>query len=122
MIFRLKILKNTYLALLKPTSLRSLSNRVSKKSTGGWLNYVIFKHGAQTTSSIKSSQFLSCLSQDKSSNQHQDDEHFELSFCKKLIICSGVVFLCLLKFVDFAECEKQSKAEKEKCWYFASFP
>ena len=39
-------------------------------------------------------------------------------FWEKVLICSSIFLLGFLKNLTFAECEKQSKADKEKCEFF----
>ena len=108
MISRFKVVSKCYLTFLQCSSMRNFSRSIGKTN--------LLKHTLKNKSSNKIlllNNTTKCLTtkQDENLEQSRDD----LPFWSKLLICGGVLLLSFYKFIEFAECEKQSKADKERC-------
>ena len=109
MITRLKMLNKAYFRL---NSMRSLRNIFHGRKYNPLLNMELFKK-YEKQGSKNSAQIVTNVFQ---KNQNEP-EYFENKsyFMNKMLIGTGVILLIYFKFIEFADCEKQSKAEKEKC-------
>ena len=107
MITRFKSLNKTYTCLLRLYLIRNLS-KFGRKSNP--LLYMELFKKYEKQASMNSAHFLSGISQ-----ENQNEGNNKSSFTNKILIATGVLLLIYFKYIEFVDCEKQSKTEKEKC-------
>jgi hypothetical protein len=117
MILRFKAICNCYRSFLKKKSICNLSICMSKSNFTKNLNFERNKNTTLLKSDFRSFHKIPWITYQRDSKENYKEE-INCYFWEKVIICCSIILLSFLKNLKFVECEKQSKADKEKCDIF----